>query len=147
MGALGGVAAVGFHRTIDLVNDRTLAPVLAHSGPARFALLALLLVTTGLIAGLCLEFAVPFARGSGIPEVKATYLFAPGPQLSFRTVVGKFVLGALSIGAGFSLGREGPTVQICAGIGAAVGKASRRIVGMLSLRDISDELTRRDRGA
>jgi CIC family chloride channel protein len=53
-------------------------------------------------------------------------VFGPGAQLSLRTVVGKFVLGALSIGSGFSLGREGPTVQICAAIGAAVGKATRR---------------------
>ncbi len=116
---------MGFHRSIDFVTDHTLVPVLAASPVRRGVLLVLLLGVTGLIVGVLLEYAVPFARGSGIPEVKATYLLAPGPQLSFRTVVGKFVLGALSIGAGFSLGREGPTVQICAGIGAAVGKASR----------------------
>ena len=58
--------------------------------------------------------------------MKTAYVYGPGEQLSLRTVAGKFVLGAISIGSGFSLGREGPTVQICAAIGAAVGKATRR---------------------
>ncbi len=40
--------------------------------------------------------------------------------------MGKFLLGAISIGCGFSLGREGPTVQICAAIGAAVAKFTKR---------------------
>ena len=45
-----------------------------------------------------------------------------------RTIVGKFLLGAVSIGGGFSLGREGPTVQICAGIGSLVGHLARQPV-------------------
>jgi chloride channel protein, CIC family len=126
VGGLSGLAAVAFHRSIDLVNDRVLAPLLALPAPERFGLTALLLVFTGLLVGLALEYVVPFARGSGIPEVKTAYLFTPGPQLSAATVVGKFLLGAITIGSGFSLGREGPTVQICAGIGAAVGRLARR---------------------
>src|SRR5882672_10611651 len=126
VGGLSGLAAVVFHRSIDLVYDRVLAPLLALPALERFGLTALLLVFTGLLVGLALDYVVPFARGSGIPEVKTAYLLAPGPQLSARTVVGKFLLGAITIGSGFSLGREGPTVQICAGIGAAVGRFTRR---------------------
>jgi CIC family chloride channel protein len=126
VGGLSGLAAVAFHRSIDIVNERVLVPLLALPVLERFGLTALLLVLTGLLVGLALEYVVPFARGSGIPEVKTAYLFTPGPQLSATTVVGKFVLSAITIGSGFSLGREGPTVQICAGIGAAVGRLARR---------------------
>jgi CIC family chloride channel protein len=125
-GGLSGLAAVAFHRSIDVVSDRLLEPILIRPFGLRIALLPLLLVAVGLIVGLLLDRFVPFARGSGIPEVKTAYVFGPGEQLSLRTVIGKFVLAAISIGAGFSLGREGPTVQICAAIGAAIGKAARQ---------------------
>jgi CIC family chloride channel protein len=126
VGCLGGVAAVGFHQSIDVLNDHLLDPILARPLLQRVVFVPLLLVVVGLIVGVLLDRVVPFARGSGIPEVKTAYLFGPGPRLSLRTVLGKFVLGALSIGSGFSLGREGPTVQICAAIGAAVGRTARR---------------------
>src|SRR5215470_13130420 len=125
-GGLSGLAAVAFHQPIDILNDRLLDPILAKSLATRIMLLPLLLIAVGAIVGLLLERVVPFARGSGIPEVKTAYVFGPGEQLSLRTVIGKFVLAAASIGAGFSLGREGPTVQICAAIGAALGKAARQ---------------------
>jgi len=126
VGCLSGLAAVGFHLSIDFIAARVLDPLLARPLLQRVLLIPLLLIVVGFVVGLLLEKVVPFARGSGIPEVKTAYVFGPGAQLSLRTVVGKFVLGALSIGSGFSLGREGPTVQICAAIGAAVGKATRR---------------------
>jgi CIC family chloride channel protein len=126
VGCLSGLAAVSFHRSIDGISSVLLDPLLAASLTRRLILLPLLLIGVGLIVGILLDKIVPFTRGSGIPEVKTAYTFGPRQQLSLRTVVGKFVLGALSIGSGFSLGREGPTVQICAAIGAAVGKATRR---------------------
>lgn len=126
VGALGGLAAVAFHRSIDGIDHLVLAPLLARSFVGRAAGLLVLLPATGLLVGLALWRLVPFARGSGIPEVKTAYQFGPGPQLSFRTAVGKFILGAIAIGCGFSLGREGPTVQICAAIGAAVATFTKR---------------------
>lgn len=126
VGALGGLAAVAFHRSIDGINDFVLAPLLARPFVSRAAGLLVLLTGTGLLVGVALWRLVPYARGSGIPEVKTAYQFGPGPQLSFPTALGKFILGAISIGCGFSLGREGPTVQICAAIGAAVAKFTKR---------------------
>jgi CIC family chloride channel protein len=125
-GGLSGLAAVAFHQSIDVVSVWALEPILARPLALRIALLPLLLMGVGLVVGLLLERVVPFARGSGIPEVKTAYVYGSGEQLSLRTVIGKFVLAAASIGAGFSLGREGPTVQICAAIGAALGKAARQ---------------------
>jgi chloride channel protein, CIC family len=125
-GGLSGLAAVAFHQSIDVVSARLLEPILTRPLAFRVALLPLLLVAVGLLVGFLLDRVVPFARGSGIPEVKTAYVFGPGEQSSLRTVIGKFVLAATSIGAGFSLGREGPTVQICGAIGAAIGKAARQ---------------------
>jgi CIC family chloride channel protein len=61
-----------------------------------------------------LTWLVPGARGSGIPQVKVAYAHHSG-RIRLRDAVGKFFIGALQIGSGASLGREGPTVQICAG--------------------------------
>jgi len=126
VGGLSGLAAVAFHESIDVLNDRLLVPLVAQPFLGRALGLFLLLIAVGLLVGVMLDRIVPFARGSGIPEVKTAYLFGPGSQLSLRTVIGKFTLGALSIGSGFSLGREGPTVQICSAIGAAVAKVTRQ---------------------
>src|SRR6478672_9819069 len=103
VGCLSGLAAVAFHRSIDFVEAYALQPLLQYPPVERFALSALLLVMTGALVGLALQYVVPFARGSGIPEVKTAYLLAPGPQLSAATIAGKFLLGALTIGSGFSL--------------------------------------------
>lgn len=64
---------------------------------------------------------VPGAAGSGIPQVMA----ALSPTLpadmrhrfvSLRVSLGKTLLGALGLLAGLSLGREGPSVQVAAGV-------------------------------
>src|SRR6185436_18239048 len=64
---------------------------------------------------------VPGARGSGLPQVKIAYAIKGG-QLPLRDAIGKFVIGALQIGSGASLGREGPTVHICSGIASRLGR-------------------------
>lgn len=66
----------------------------------------------------------PEASGSGIPHVKAVLLNLR--QLRWLPVmVTKFVGGFLSIAAGMSLGREGPTVHIGSCMGKAVGEKLR----------------------
>lgn len=64
------------------------------------------------------------AEGSGIPQVIAE-LRRPGdiawrPLVSLRIAFGKVFLGVAAVGAGFSFGREGPTVQVGASLMAAV---------------------------
>ena len=61
------------------------------------------------------------ASGSGIPQVIAA-LHPHMPEngknflVSLRLTIGKMVLGAAAMFAGFSTGREGPCVQIAAGV-------------------------------
>ncbi|MFN8466957.1 MAG: H(+)/Cl(-) exchange transporter ClcA [Caldilineaceae bacterium] len=61
----------------------------------------------------------PEAGGSGIPEVEAVLRrYQPMRWHSLFPV--KFLGGALAIGGGMALGREGPTVQMGGAVGAAV---------------------------
>ncbi|HEY2407480.1 MAG TPA: chloride channel protein, partial [Polyangiaceae bacterium] len=75
----------------------------------------------GLACGALLQYVVPNARGSGIPQVKVAFALNGG-RVPFRDAIGKFLVGSLQIGSGASLGREGPTVQICAGIASQLGR-------------------------
>src|SRR5205085_866585 len=61
------------------------------------------------------------ARGSGIPQTK-TALFLRDGYISLRTVVGKFSLCSVSLASGIALGREGPAVQVGAGVASVLGR-------------------------
>lgn len=66
------------------------------------------------------------AEGSGIPQVIAEMKRPENgpwrPLISLRIAFGKVLVGVTAIGAGFSFGREGPTVQIGACLMAAAGR-------------------------
>ena len=75
---------------------------------------------TAAIVWLTRRFA-PGAAGSGIPQVMAALDPALAPEhrglfVSLRLSVAKIALTASGLLAGLSLGREGPSVQIAAGI-------------------------------
>jgi CIC family chloride channel protein len=78
----------------------------------------------GLIAGVGLTYFAPAAAGSGVPQVKVAYSLRYG-MVTVRETVGKFVLCALQIGSGASLGLEGPTVQVCAGVSSMLARMAR----------------------
>ncbi len=84
------------------------------------------------IAWLLARFldAEPLISGSGIPQVKGILLGRIRMNAQ-RVLALKFVGGVLAIGAGMSLGREGPSVQL----GACVGQWFSR----LRLRPRSEE--------
>ena len=98
----------------------------AHGhGLFGFALLvAVSSMATGLASRLVRQFA-PLAKGSGIPSVEAV-LRDEQPAPSLLLIPVKFLGGLLAIGAGLALGREGPTVQMGAGIGHFMATALRR---------------------
>jgi CIC family chloride channel protein len=122
-GGLCGLAAVAFHVGIGKASDLLINR--AQAAP-HFHWIYLTILTPalgGLVAGLALHYWVPGAVGSGIPQVKFAYARHAG-RVPMRDAVGKFVLGILQIGSGASLGREGPTVQICAGISGLLGRTA-----------------------
>ena len=74
-----------------------------------------------LISGYLLFRFFPNARGSGIPQAKFA-LFIRDGYISLRTVLGKFLCCSISLASGLALGREGPSVQIGAGIASVIGR-------------------------
>jgi len=121
IGGACGLAAVAFHQTIELVSHLAIDRALAAPGQSWIWWTLLVPTLGGLAAGMLLQYVVPNARGSGIPQVKVAYAGRGGP-LRLRDAVGKFFVGALQIGTGSSLGREGPTVQIAAGLASRIGR-------------------------
>jgi len=78
-------------------------------------------IAGALVTGYLLYYFFPDARGSGIPQTK-TALFVRNGRILFRTVLGKFFLCATSLASGIALGREGPSVQVSAGIASVLGR-------------------------
>jgi CIC family chloride channel protein len=121
IGVLCGLAAVAFHLTILFLERHLIDQALVTPAPYWIILTLLLPTLGGLVSGALLYYVVPDARGSGIPQVKVAYA-VKGGRMPFRVAAGKFLIGAIQIGSGASLGREGPTVQICAGIASLLGR-------------------------
>lgn len=121
IGVVCGLAAVAFHLLIRLLEMDLIERALLAPGRSWIPWTILVPTLGGLACGLLLQYVAPRARGSGIPEVKATFA-QRGRNLSLRDALGKFGIGALQIGSGASLGREGPTVHICASIASRIGR-------------------------
>src|SRR3954467_5476659 len=90
--------------------------------PDSSALRRLLVPVIGAFGtGYLLYRYFPEARGSGIPQTKFA-LFIRDGYMSLRSVVGKFLCCSGSLASGIALGREGPSVQIGAGIASVLGR-------------------------
>ena len=74
-----------------------------------------------LLSGFLLFRYFPNARGSGIPQAKYA-LFLQDGYISLRTVLGKFLCCSITLASGIALGREGPSVQIGAGIASVLAR-------------------------
>ncbi len=122
-GAVGSFVAVAFHHAIGYIFDHVWYPLadLPDTEFWKFALISFAVLSTGtLISGVLLANFAPDAAGSGIPQLKLAYWRDMG-VMPFRTIWVKFIAGAVSVGGGLSLGREGPTVQMAAGLASWVG--------------------------
>jgi CIC family chloride channel protein len=123
-GGLCGLAAVAFHLSIGWLE--TLFIDHANSAPGNSWICWTILTPGlgGLVVGIGLVYFAPAAAGSGIPQVKVAFTMRSG-LVSLRETIGKFVLCSVQIGSGSSLGLEGPTVQICAGVSSLLARAAR----------------------
>ena len=116
IGILAGLSAVLFSVAIEQASYRLFG--LAPSGLRLLAVPPLM----SLLTGVLLVKVFPDVRGSGVPQTKAAYQLSGG-VIPGRVPVGKFITGVLCIGSGHSLGREGPSVQIGAGVASMIGRS------------------------
>jgi CIC family chloride channel protein len=127
VGGTSGLVGAVFRLVLDR-SDRFRGMVIdwAHGNQlAGFAcVIGISAIATGLAAWLVRKFA-PGAKGSGIPDVEAVLRDEQPPPLLILIPV-KFLGGVLGMGAGLALGREGPTVQMGAGIGHFLATVFRR---------------------
>ncbi|WP_238881825.1 ClC family H(+)/Cl(-) exchange transporter [Clostridium sp. YIM B02551] len=85
----------------------------------------LVLIVAALIVGK-LVVSEPLISGSGIPQVEAI-LKGKLKMNWLPVIIKKFIGGVISIGAGLSLGREGPSIQLGAAVGQGIGKIFKRM--------------------
>ncbi len=115
IGALVGAIVVAFI----LITERFGARLYPLGGAIWRRLLVP--VTGSLAMGYLLFRYFPDARGSGVPQTKAA-LFAREGHITFGTVLGKFFCTSATLASGIPLGREGPAVQVGAGIASVLGR-------------------------
>src|SRR5258708_29850868 len=115
IGALVGAIVVAFI----LLTERFGARLYPAGGAAWRRLLVP--VTGSLGIGYLLSRYFPDARGSGVPQTKAA-LFAREGRITLATVFGKFFCTSATLASGIPLGREGPAVQVGAGLASVLGR-------------------------
>ncbi len=74
-------------------------------------------LSLGLLCGFLIETLASEATGSGIPQIKGVLAQFPIP-LNLQVALVKLVSSILSLSAGLTLGRQGPTVHIGAALAA-----------------------------
>jgi chloride channel protein, CIC family len=115
IGALVGLIVVAFI----LLTERFGARLYPEGGAAWRRIF--IPIGGSLAMGYLLFRFFPDARGSGVPQTKAA-LYAREGRISAKTIFGKFFCTAATLASGIPLGREGPSVQVGAGIASVLGR-------------------------
>jgi chloride channel protein, CIC family len=128
IGGLGALGNLGFRALIDLsswilrgVEWRTLGIL---RGGIFLVLIPLVLCTGGLVLSVLEYFFPGDVLGYGFPNFLAM-LHLGGAKIKGRLILLEAAGAALSLGAGASVGREGPIAQIGGSIGATIGQLVR----------------------
>jgi CIC family chloride channel protein len=117
IGIVAGLLVVCFHYAIDLISWFTLGTPVGRNRVATVLAPAL----GGGLSAILVLLAFPKAAGSGLTHTKAALYISNG-YVPFRTVIGKFIACATSIGTGNSLGPEDPALQMGAGVSSWLGR-------------------------
>jgi len=114
IGALVGATVVAFI----LLTERFGARLYPAGGMGWRRLLVPVASSLGM--GYLLYRYFPDARGSGVPQTKAA-LYAREGRITLVTILGKFFCTSATLASGIPLGREGPAVQVGAGLASVLG--------------------------
>jgi len=121
VGLGAGLVAALFRLTLTAADSlRNSLITWAQHFPLWGWIFPILFTTAGAVLSVMLvRRYAPEASGSGIPHIEG--VMHRLRTLGWKRVLPvKFVAGAMAIGGGLALGREGPTVQMGASVGAAV---------------------------
>ena len=134
IGIGAGLAAMGFHKAIELVTGWTLGSMAGFtppqpSGEATTAispishLWVIPVITTvgGLLAGLVVYKLAPEAEGHGTDTAIDAFHNKNG-YIRWRIPYVKFLASTITIGTGGSAGPEGPASQMGAGLGSFIAQ-------------------------
>ncbi|MGF7180988.1 chloride channel protein [Tunturiibacter psychrotolerans] len=117
IGVISGLLVVSFRMAIEWLS----VLLLGSSPNPHQPRLLYIPAAAGLVIAILTRYVFPNVRGSGINQTKAA-LYINNGYISFRTVIGKFLLSALAIGSGHSLGPEDPSLQIGAGVASLISR-------------------------
>lgn len=125
VGLLTGIV-VGFFRLViekaEFLRTNYMLPLI---GSGKLWLLIMIVMIIAFFVYIMAKWQ-PLASGSGIPQVKAE-LRGQLKQPVYRLLIAKFTGAVLAIGAGLSIGREGPSIQLGALVGKGYARATRRL--------------------
>ncbi|PIW25946.1 MAG: chloride channel protein [Rhodospirillales bacterium CG15_BIG_FIL_POST_REV_8_21_14_020_66_15] len=121
VGCAAGAAVVAFRETIDLVQflfyGTGHARLTPHAAGLQWWHVLLAPAVGGLIVGIFVHLLLPNRRPQGVADViEAEQLH--GGWMSSRVGLLSAIASAISIGAGASVGREGPAVHLGGSLGA-----------------------------
>ena len=116
-----GSAFRGLLSLANKARDLLIAEAHASQWQGYLAVAATVALSAMIARWLVVRFA-PLAAGSGVQHVEAV-MRDGAPSAPAAVIPVKFIGGLLAIGAGLTLGREGPTVQM----GAALGRILRNL--------------------
>ena len=127
IGLLGGFGAVSIQYLIKLFQgifwgSWELTHAYLDTVPIWLKILAP--VSGSAIVGFIVYYFSTEAKGHGVPEVMEAIALRNG-RIRPRVVLAKLLASSVYIGAGGSVGREGPVIQIGSAIGSAVGQFLR----------------------
>ncbi len=130
IGAGAGLAAIAFHRAIDLVTGWTLGNIAGFKPPqplgegqavistiSHLWLIPVITTLGGLLAGIIVYKLAPESEGHGTDTAIDAYHNKNG-NIRWRIPYVKFVASTITIGTGGSAGPEGPASQMGAGFGS-----------------------------
>lgn len=128
VGIVSGFGAVGFRYLIgffhNLFFEGKISFIYDSEVPfvSRWGALVILVPAVGImLANFITEKWAPEAKGHGVPEVMVAVMEDRGKIRPVVALVKSFA-SAITIGAGGSVGREGPIVQIGASFGSTLGQ-------------------------
>ncbi|MBN2530917.1 MAG: chloride channel protein [Deltaproteobacteria bacterium] len=124
IGVLGGLGAVLFREMIEGIRFAAFYGGFSNDVLSQTPWYRLVLPPAigGLVVGPLIYFLAREAKGHGIPEVMNA-VSNRGGKIRRRVMMVKTLASAITIGSGGSVGREGPIVQIGAGVGSSIGQA------------------------